>query len=114
MKWYHILLGIVVVVVTAVLTYNALNIVNDFIEGDQSDKSRECASSKYNTHTNSTEAYYVFGKCYVEKHDYSYQTRNVCNGGFLGIGQSCYESDTPRTVSRSKEVCFVLETGERC
>lgn len=76
-------------------------------------KNLACAISEFNVYSNSTEATYVFGKCYVPVYD-SYQTREVCRGGFLGIGQSCYESEKAHTEVIRGSVCFKLKTGERC
>ncbi len=57
---------------------------------------------------------YFNGKCYLPNYD-SYETREVCRGGFIGIGQSCYESSETHYESyRLRDKCIVAKTGERC
>lgn len=75
------------------------------------DRREECAMSIYNIYSNSTEARYHDGRCYVEEY-YWEETRVVCHETLFSI--SCYESDTSRKELKSRVVCFYLETGERC
>ncbi len=82
------------------------------------DGGNKCDYSPFNKYSNSTSgANKFFGKCYVSSQQcIPYKTRNVCNGGFLGIGQSCYESDKERVECGwiTKTTCFKLKTGELC
>ncbi len=56
---------------------------------------------------------YIFGKCYFSGYNY-YETREVCRGGFIGIGQACYESSETHYESYRTTKCIVAKTGERC
>lgn len=42
----------------------------------------------------------------------SYQTKEVCKGGILGIGQSCYEASEPHWESYVGTRCFDLRERE--
>ena len=65
-------------------------------------------------YTNSTSGVrYISGKCYITQYDY-YETKNVCNGGILGVGQSCYESSETHYESYKYSICIVAKTGEKC
>ncbi|KKK90273.1 hypothetical protein LCGC14_2724740 [marine sediment metagenome] len=69
----------------------------------------EC--DKYTNITNG--AQYMFGKCYFPEYHY-YETKEVCKGGFIGIGQACYESSETHYESYTTTKCIVADTGERC
>ncbi len=56
---------------------------------------------------------YVWGKCYIPTYSH-YETNEVCRGGFIGIGQSCYESSEPHYESIRGYRCVVAKTGEAC
>lgn len=60
---------------------------------------------------------YYFGKCYMEECTYrGYETKEVCRGGFIGIGMSCYEASESHyesyKICRTK--CYIAKTGEKC
>lgn len=76
---------------------------------------RVCADSEYAPfYSNASDAYSRSGSsCYVKIVSY-FETREVCRGGFLGIGQSCYESDTFHSEGYTSYLCFNLKTGESC
>ncbi len=69
---------------------------------------------KCNKYTNITgDGQYMFGKCYFQEYDY-YETKEVCRGGFIGIGQACYESSETHYERYTTTKCIVADTGERC
>ncbi len=65
------------------------------------------------TNASSSDIKYMFGKCYIPTYDY-YETNEVCRGGILGIGQSCYESSESHYESFRGSKCIVAKTGEPC
>ena len=72
-------------------------------------------TSPCNKYTNATSSgiRYISGLCYIPTYSY-YETREVCRGGILGIGQSCYESDEKHTERIRGTKCIIADTGERC
>ncbi len=65
-------------------------------------------------YTNSTYGVkYIFGKCYVDGWK-SYETHEVCKGGIIGIGMSCYESSEIHYKSYRVTKCYIAKTGEEC
>ncbi len=56
---------------------------------------------------------YLWGKCYIPTYSY-YETNEVCRGGFVGIGQACYESSEIQYESIRGTRCIVAKTGEEC
>lgn len=88
--------------------------MKDFKDMVIADEENWCGHSLHNPTNNSYAGTYSGGNCYYEQFGY-YQTHKVCSGGFLGIGMSCYESSKPHTESyRKKDICVVLDTGEKC
>ena len=98
---------IILVFFLSLITSTALNIMEEN-EGT----SQKCTLSKYYKY-NHTNVYYTFGKCYVQI-THRYQTKEVCRGGVLGIGQSCYEASESHTKFFYTTRCFNPETGESC
>ena len=115
MNW-EIVKGVFGIVLLTIFIGGTLACFNEIVReknGELSDKDWECINHP-NFISNSTHGIvHSFGKCYYEIPHF-YQTREVCRGGFLGVGQSCYESDNAYTESFSTTECFVLKTGERC
>ena len=89
------------------MTSHALDILKENEGGSQT-----CLSSKHYKY-NHTSVYYTWGKCYVEE-THTYETKNVCQGGVLGIGQSCYEASEAHREFYSTTECFDPETGDSC
>lgn len=89
------------------MTTNAIHSFNGNVQKDS--KEWECVMSSYNKYSNSTEASYFFGKCYVPIY-HTYETNEKC--GLFGI--SCYETNNPHTEVIKDEICFRLKTGELC
>ena len=73
------------------------------------------SNSPCDKYTNSTSSAikYMLGKCYIPTYSY-YETNEVCRGGFIGIGQSCYESSKTHYESVRGYRCVVTKTGEEC
>lgn len=73
-------------------------------------KDARCALSPFNKYSNSTEARYFNGHCYVSVTK-TYQTKEVCTGT---IFKDCYESSEEHTEFYTNTVCFDFNTGELC
>ena len=86
-----------------------VNDINAYTSKERSPKGAECSHSKFNIYSNSTEAYYLFGNCYIPIHRY-YESKEKC--WLFGI--SCYESSEIHTEVYTKQICFKLKTGKRC
>lgn len=65
------------------------------------------------TNSTSSDIKYMWGKCYIPVYP-GYETKEVCHGGILGIGQSCYESSETHYKSYKSYKCIIAETGEVC
>jgi len=100
------LLIIIVASATAFLTTKAFSIVTE------DEKDFECSYSKFNKYSNSTEATYLFGNCYIPVSG-SYKSTSKCSGGFMGMFESCREV-SEYNKHYQKDICFKLETGELC
>ena len=72
-------------------------------------------TSKCDRFTNSTSSRikYIFGKCYLPTYSH-YETNVICRGGFIGIGQSCFESSETHYESVRGYRCVIAKTGEPC
>ena len=89
------------IVLTIPIIFIMFTLYDDLETGEN-----KCAMSEYNTYSNSTKGYSKF----------FYKTKEVCRGGILGIGMSCYESEEERTklYCTTKVICFNIKNGEKC
>ena len=71
--------------------------------------SQSCIFSPYNHYSNATEGMRKGDNCYIPVNKYYYDNERC---GFLGI--SCYESSEMQRKNYRIEVCFNINTGERC
>ena len=84
---------------------------------DYTSETNACDFSEYNTYSNATGATKIFNRCYVDVgRCIPYEKTYECHGGFIGIGQSCYELNKPETACSwsNEEICFDIRNGELC